>query len=134
MTFTELPDSDPDGLEDTPVGAVPRRWWVIGGLGCALMLAVVAWFAVSATTGRVSWQTRSYEVVDATSVRVEFTVHRPSDRAVTCRLKAMNERFGTVGSMDLDIPSGPQTTLIREGTIRTTAAAVTGLVDRCELR
>ncbi len=132
MTFTSRDRFAEDDLDAPSTRGASRRWWVVGILGCAAMLAGVVWFAWSATAGRVSWQTRSYDIVDATSVIVTFDVHRPADVAVTCRLKAMNTRFGSVGNVDVVVPAGPQRSVTSTGTIRTTTQAVTGIVERCE--
>ncbi|GAA1797170.1 MAG: DUF4307 domain-containing protein [Actinobacteria bacterium] len=131
MTFTDPASYDEDELDAPSRPANSRRWWVIGSIGCAAMLAVVAWFGVSATHGRVSWQTRGYVVQDPSAVSVTFDVHRPAGLAVSCRLKAMDARFGTVGSLDVPIPAGPQRSLTLTHEVRTTALAVTGTVERC---
>lgn len=112
-------------------GPISRRWWLIGGLGCLAMLAGVAWFALSASVDRVRWQTASYEVVDASTVEVGFGVQRPAGVAVTCTIKAMDSRFGAVGLLDVEFPAGPRTALVESVTLRTTAPAVTGVIDRC---
>jgi len=132
MTAIDPEQLDGDDLDIPTRSAGSRRWWVIGSIGVAAMTAVVVWFAWSATAGRVSWQTRSYEVVDASNVTVSFDVHRPAGMAVTCRLKALNQRFATVGSVDVLIPAGEQRSLTQEGNIRTTSVAVTGTVERCK--
>lgn len=115
-----------------PARVSTRTWWVVGVLGCLAMLAVVVWFAISATVGRVSWQTTSYAVLDDANVEVSFRIERPAGTAVTCTLKAMDVRFAAVGLAEVEIPAGPQRRVTRTETIRTTARAVTGTVSRCE--
>lgn len=108
-----------------------RKWWAVGIVGCLAATAVVVWFGLSATVGRIAWETHSYEVVNDSTVDVAFIVHRPANAAVTCQLKALNESFGTVGLLDVSVPAGPRTTVSLAATIRTTARAVSGTVVRC---
>ena len=130
MTSTEPPVLD-DELEAPSTRQTNRRWWLVGVLGCAAMLAVITWFAISATSGRLAWQTHSYDVRERTAVQVTFDLHRPAGLAVTCRLTALDERFGTVGSLDVAIPAGPARSVRSTATIRATAPTVTGIVSRC---
>ncbi|MEI2778714.1 MAG: DUF4307 domain-containing protein [Tetrasphaera sp.] len=111
--------------------APTRTWWIVGVLGCLAMLAVAVWFGLSATLGRVSWQTTSYAVRDDAHVEVSFRIDRPADTEVTCTVKAMDVRFGAVGLADVVIPAGPQRQVTHTEVIRTTARAVTGTVTRC---
>ena len=52
MTSTEPPVLD-DELEAPSTRQTNRRWWLVGVLGCAAMLAVITWFAISAPSGWV---------------------------------------------------------------------------------
>ena len=38
----------------TAEAARRRRWWIIGGVGIALATAVVVWFGLALTAGKVS--------------------------------------------------------------------------------
>lgn len=135
MTNPQADDVDIDAEEAASEAAgrrIDRRPLVLGLLGVAAGMAVVIWFAVSATHGRVSWQTTGYDVVDAQRVDVSFTVHRPAEVAVTCQLKAMDQAFAAVGLLDVTIPAGPDVDVAQRATIRTTALAVTGTVLTCK--
>lgn len=123
-------DAEEAAGDDREPGST-RKWWIVGILGCTLALGLVVWFAVSATYGRVSWQTTGYDVVDAEHVEVAFTIHRPANVAVVCQLKAMDQAFAAVGLLDVTIPAGPEIDLARRVTIRTTTLAVTGTVATC---
>ncbi|GAA1776398.1 DUF4307 domain-containing protein [Nostocoides vanveenii] len=136
-SMTNLPGNDVDfDAEEAAAEAagrrIDRRPLLLALLGVAAAMAVVVWFAVSATHGRVSWQTTGYDVVDAQRVDVRFTVHRPADVAVTCQLKAMDQAFAAVGLLDVTIPAGPEVDVAQRATIRTTALAVTGTVLTCK--
>lgn len=132
----EDPASEDTAAEDTaaahtPAAHSPRFWWIVGIVGCLAMTAIAVWWGLAATVGRVSWQLRSYAVVDSTTVTVTYRIDRPADTAVVCSLKALDSAFGAVGIAEVTIPAGPQRTLTQTSTIRTRALAVTGVVDRC---
>lgn len=128
----ELDFDAEEAAADAAGRRVDRRWLLVAVLGIAAGMAVVVWFAVSATHGRVSWQTTGYTVVDDQRVDVRFTVHRPAAVAVTCQLKAMDQAFAAVGLLDVTIPAGPDVDVAQRATIRTTARAVTGTVLTCK--
>jgi hypothetical protein len=110
------------------------RWWLVGTLGCAAGVAVVVWLALANTLGKVTWTDTGYRVVDDRSVRVEFDVHRSPGQAATCTVRALDQRFGVVGAVEVEVPAGPQRTVHQEVTVRTTSRAVTGTVQRCDAR
>lgn len=124
-------DHDEEEFDDAPRRPIPRRWWVIGVLGIGAMIALVTWFGLSASVGRVTYQTSSYAVRDNTAVEVAYGVQRPANTAVDCTIKAMDARYGAVGLLDVHIPAGPETNVVRADTVRTVALAVTGVVDTC---
>ena len=110
------------------------RWWVVGTVGCALGVALVVWIALANTLGKVTWTDTGYQGVDDRSVRVEVDVHRSAGQAATCTVRALDQRFGVVGVVEVEVPAGPERTVHRGTTIRTTARAVTGTVQRCDAR
>ena len=108
-----------------------RRWWVVGIVGCAVATAVVVWLALSASRGRVTWTDTGYRVVDDRTVEVGFDVHRPDGQAVTCVVRALDQGFGTVGTVEVRIPASAERSVHRDVTVRTTTRAVTGVVREC---
>ena len=48
---------------------------------------------------------RATSVVDDRSVQVDFDVHRPEGQAVTCVVRALDQAFGTVGTLEVRIPA-----------------------------
>jgi hypothetical protein len=108
-----------------------RRWWVVGIAGCLLGTAAVVWLALSASLGRVTWTDTGYRVLDDRTVEVEFDVHRPEGQAVTCVVRALDQGFGTVGTVEVRIPASPEAAVHRQVTVRTTTRAVTGVVREC---
>lgn len=107
------------------------KWWVIGVVGCALGVALVTWLALVNTVDRVTWTDTGYEVVDDRTVVVQFEVHRPQGQAVTCLVRALDQGFGVVGSVDVAVPASSERTVHQKVTVRTTTRAVTGAVRSC---
>ena len=107
------------------------RWWVVGVVGCTVAVALATWLALANTLGQVTWDVTGYKVVDDATVTVDFDVHRPSHTAVTCRVTALDSRFGTVGTLDVPVPGSTQGSVHERVTVRTTSRAVTGTVKAC---
>ena len=108
-----------------------RRWWAIGIAGCVVGTALAVWLGLTMSLGRVTWTDTGYRVVDDRTVEVEFDVHRPAGQAVTCVVRALDQGFGTVGTVEVRIPASGERSLHRQVTVRTTTRAVTGVVREC---
>ncbi len=117
--------------------ALPRpepgtgRWWAIGTVGIALAVALVAWWGWSTTAGAVRPQVTAYEVVSDSEVRVEYDLTRPVGVAVDCEIAALDRRKGRVGVTADHVPAEGPAVVHREVTVRTSARAVTGVVQSC---
>jgi len=109
------------------------RWWVIGTIGCAVGIAIAVWLGLASTVGQVSWTDIGYHVVDDGRVDVSYDVHRPSGKAVTCEVRALDSHFGTVGSVTVHVPAAGPDSVHRQTTVRTTSRAVTGVVQTCSV-
>lgn len=107
------------------------RWWVVGVVGVGLGTALVTWYALALHAQTVTAQVVSYKVSGDEEVTVTFDVTRPGDGAVTCRVVALDERFGTVGARDFVLPRGPERAVHRVMTLRTTHRAVSADVKGC---
>ncbi|HET7400034.1 MAG TPA: DUF4307 domain-containing protein [Intrasporangium sp.] len=107
------------------------RWWVVGTVGIGAGVAVAVWLGLSMSVGQTSWQTFGYKVVDDRTVTVTFDVDRPGGAPVTCTVRALARDFGTVGTVDVQVPRAPQDSSRQSATVRTTSRAVTGEVVRC---
>jgi uncharacterized protein (DUF58 family) len=107
------------------------KWWVVGILGCTVGIVLAVWFGLAATVGRVSWTDTGYRVIDDRTVEVRFDVHRQPGQAVTCTVRALDRRFGTVGTLEVPLPPSPQTSVSQTVVVRTTTRAVTGVVREC---
>jgi hypothetical protein len=109
------------------------KWWIIGAVGISAGIALVVWFALSATLGLPSWQTYSFKVVDDRSVTVTFDVHRPGGQPLTCTIEALDRDFGRVGSVSFAVPKTETDSSRHTATVRTTTRAVTGQVRTCTM-
>ena len=107
------------------------KWWVVGTVGILAGIALVVWFALSATLGLPSWQTLGYKVVSDQQVRVDFEVYRPGGAALTCTVEALARDFAPVGTSRVQVPASAEETTRQSVTLRTTSRAVTGQVRTC---
>lgn len=106
------------------------KWWAVGILGGGLGVVAAVWLGLSMSLGKVTWTDTGYRVVDDRTVEVEFDVHRPGGQAVTCLVRALDQGFGTVGTLEVALPAGPES-VHRKVAVRTTTRAVTGVVKSC---
>lgn len=109
------------------------KWWIIGSAGIAASVALVVWFALSATVGLPSWQTWGYKVVDDRTVTVTFDVNRPGGAPMTCTVEALDRDFGPVGSISVAVPQTETESSRHTATVLTTTRAVTGHVKTCTM-
>lgn len=107
------------------------RWWVVGTLGCLAAVAVIVWWGITTTTGSVRPEVTGYLVESDRSVRVEYDLHRPVGTAVVCRVSALDSGKGRVGTVVDAVPAAGPASVHREVRVRTSARAVTGVVDSC---
>ena len=107
------------------------RWWVVGVVGVGLAVALVVWWGWRTTAGAVRPQVTGYEVLSNSEVRVEYRVQRPEGVAVDCEVAALDRRKGRVGVVTDHVPAAGPTLVDREVTVRTSARAVTGVVESC---
>jgi hypothetical protein len=107
------------------------RWWVVGVVGIALAVALVVWYGWSRTSGAVRPQVTGYEVLSDAEVRVEYDVSRPQGVAVDCEVAALDSRKGRVGVTVDEVPADGPAVVHREVVVRTSARAVTGVVQSC---
>jgi hypothetical protein len=117
--------------------ALPRprpgtgRWWVVGTVGIVLAVALVIWWGWTTTAGAVRPAVTAYEVMSDSSIRVEYDLARPAGVAVDCEVAALDSRKGRVGVAEDHVPAGGASVVHREVTVRTSARAVTGVVQSC---
>ncbi|MBO3752289.1 DUF4307 domain-containing protein [Streptosporangiaceae bacterium NEAU-GS5] len=66
------------------------------------------------------------------SATITFVVHKPADRAASCRVRAMDVSHGEVGALDVPIPRGETDVSLTER-LRTNGQATTVHVQYCDL-
>jgi len=127
------PTALPTGRYGPPAapGAGRRRTVGLVALGIALV-AVTVWVGLGAARTPVTWKDIGFTTDGATSVEVVFDVVRldPGD-AVQCRVQALNQHFGQVGLVTVDVAPAQDRVQRFAVDVATTEAAVTGLVDSC---
>jgi hypothetical protein len=104
---------------------------VAGGVVGLAVAVLLGWWTVRNEGQRITATTTGYKVESDTSVSVGFDVSRPPGLAVTCTVRALDGRFGVVGSADIVIPPEGDRVVHQEKTLRTTTRAVTGFVQDC---
>lgn len=108
-----------------------RTWWVVGTLGVLTMTAVIVWFAVAATSGRVHWTNTGFVVDSAEQVTVRFDLVRDPDRAVVCELHALDENKTRIGATRVEVGPAESSPSRHTAAVRTVTEATTGYVDFC---
>jgi hypothetical protein len=106
-------------------------WWVVGTLGCLVAVGVIVWWGVVSTRGSVRPEVTGYAVESDAVVLVEYDLHRPKGVAVVCRVSALDGSKNRVGTVEDAVPAQGPTSVHREVRVRTSARAVTGVVDAC---
>ena len=107
------------------------RWWVIGGIGVTVMVALAVWFGMSATVGKVHWYNTGFEVMSDEQVDVRFDLRRDPSRAVECDLHALDDKHARVGTGSVVVAPSEESPSRHIEPLRTVARATTGYVDSC---
>jgi hypothetical protein len=107
------------------------RAWVLGTIGILLGCALAVWFGLASTLGKPSWTNLGYHVIDDSTVDVTYFVSRPIGSDVTCVIRAMDQGYGTVGLLEVAIPSSESRSVKLTTRVHTTTRAVTGVVKSC---
>ena len=107
------------------------RWWVVGTVGCLLAVGVIVWWGIVGTVGSVRPEVTGYRVESDAAVLVEYDLHRPAGVPVLCRVSALDGSRNRVGTVEDAVPASGPTSVHREVRVRTSARAVTGVVDAC---
>ncbi len=109
----------------------PGRRATLAVLAVLAAVAVVAWYGWTTTSGQVLPTVTGYSVESDSLTRVGYDLTRPSGTAVTCRVGALDSRKGRVGTVEDAIPADGPATVHRVVEVRTSARAVTGIVESC---
>ena len=113
-------------------GPARRLGTVLAVLIGALLLAGLGWVGWRHTHPPVTADLTGYDVIDASSVRVQFTLRKDSDRAARCVVRAVDRGQVAVGRAVVTIPAG-----VRERDVSvlvtTRRLAAAGEVTSCAL-
>jgi hypothetical protein len=109
------------------------KWWVVAAVGCLLGTALAIWWGLASTLGQVTWTDLGYAHVTDRIISVTYDVHRPTDRDVSCVVRALDNHHGTVGAVTVTIPAGGEASVHRVTVVKTTTKAVTGEVQTCSV-
>lgn len=122
-----------------PSGGVSRRVRLTATIAVAAAVLVTAWFALSASVGRVTYKEIGYEVVDDHLTRVSFQVTAPAGKQVECDIEVQDSQAAPVGFRTVLI-SGlepEERSTPRDDTwtytvdVRTVVRGNTGVVETC---
>jgi hypothetical protein len=111
----------------TPSGR--RQLLALGAVLAAV--AAVSWYGWTTTAGQVRPEVTAYDVRSDAAIAVEYDLVRPAGTPVTCRVSALDSGKGRVGVVTDEIPAGGGPVVHRVVEIRTSARAVTGVVESC---
>jgi hypothetical protein len=121
-------------LADRYGSSVGRRRWVVGGLGAAVglvVLAVVLWSFVDHASPQVQSGLIRYDVSSPHEATADIQVERSSgDVAASCRVRAVAADHSVVGETLERVESGPTTQVLRV-TLRIERPAVSVVTDGC---
>jgi hypothetical protein len=100
----------------------------------ALGLAWVVWAGLGQARADVRWTDLGYDVIDNSRVRVTYDVGKDPQATAVCSLRALDRFKSAVGIARVTIGPAPQRVTRRTDEIRTSALAVTGIVQDCTVR
>ncbi|NHA68384.1 DUF4307 domain-containing protein [Phycicoccus flavus] len=106
------------------------RRTLLGVLAVVLAVAAVAWYGWTSTAGQVRPTVTGYQVGSDSRMTLEYDLVRPEGVGVTCRVSALDGGKGRVGTVTDDVPAGASV-VHRVVEVRTSARAVTGVVESC---
>ena len=110
------------------------RWWVVGIVGCLLAVGVIVWWGIVGTVGSVRPEVTGYRVESTPGCSSSTTCTAP--RAWRCCAASARSTAAATGSGRVEdaVPASGPTSVHREVRVRTSARAVTGVVDACTRR
>jgi hypothetical protein len=103
----------------------------IGVLG--VVIAWVVWVGLFGPAAGLGSRDLGYVIDGDSAVEVRFEVTVDAGDSASCALQALNSDFGIVGWKVVGIPPSDTGTRQFRETLRTSEAAVTGLIYRCWL-
>lgn len=113
-------------------GPLRRRARLVVSVVLGLALAAWAvWAGLGNASSHVQASEQSYRVVDDSSTIVVFSVSKPADEAVVCRVQALSSTAAVVGLQEVPVGAQDGAASVHTVTVKTQQRAVTGVVDDC---
>jgi hypothetical protein len=94
----------------------------------------VVWAGLGQARADVRWTDLGYQVIDNSRVTVTYDVGKDPGATAVCSLRALDRFKSAVGIARVTIGPAPQRVTRRTDEIRTSALAVTGIVQECTVR
>jgi hypothetical protein len=91
----------------------------------------VVWAGLGQARADVRWTDLGYQVIDNSRVTVTYDVGKDPRATAVCSLRALDRFKSAVGIARVTIGPAPQRVTRRTDEIRTSALAVTGIVQEC---
>jgi hypothetical protein len=113
-----------------------RRLALLAGIGllAVLGLAWVVWAGLGQASADVRWTDLGYRVIDDSRVTVTYDVGKDPGATAVCSLRAIDQYKSAVGITRVTIGPTRERVTRRTDPVRTSARAVTGVVQDCGLR
>lgn len=108
-----------------------RLRWALLVIFAAVVVGYFAWTTIASGVDTVDVNTTSYEVVDRSTVTVDFQITVRTGARVACAVEAQDTDYGVVGWRVVEYPPSEEHTRAFRVTLPTTAEATTGLASSC---
>ncbi|MFM5903479.1 MAG: DUF4307 domain-containing protein [Microbacteriaceae bacterium] len=115
--------------------AAPKRKMIV--VLAALLLTVFFVWAIAVSffapaTAKAS--VLGYQVVNAQSTEVRFTVSKTAKVDAVCEVEVLNNSYAVVGFLEVSVPADAPADKVFEVAVNTTQLGVTGVVDACQVK
>lgn len=106
------------------------------GIGIALTASFLTWaiWVNFATPSAAKGTVVGYEVIDSQHTLVRFKVSKPTGFDAACGIEVLNQAYGVVGYLQVDVPAETPATEVLEVSVNTTQEGVTGVADKCWIK
>jgi hypothetical protein len=92
----------------------------------------VVWAGWSAGSRSVAWKLVTYQVLDDSSINVDFDVTMPPGTAAVCLVEARSSRHATVGIVEVEVAAATQPSQRVSTVVRTAEPAAAAVVRGCD--
>lgn len=107
-----------------------RKWWVIAGVGIALMTAFAVWFGMRQAQG-IQANQAGFTVKSNSDVELQWDVVAPQHKPIECTLIAEDNQRNVLGTKTVKLAASKYTSTRYHADIATTDRPVTATVSSC---